>query len=103
MTGTIQKPATFSAMERITGFPFTPTHSGIVTILIVRGDGNTGWVDRSVGITVDGTSYQALRGVFYSPWDGATFSFPVIAGKTYAITEGAEYVTYVDLRTSLTY
>ncbi len=103
MTGTIQKPATFSAMEQITGFPFTPTHSGIVTILIVRGDGATGWVDRSVEIAVDGSPYQVLRAIFYSPFAGTTFSFPAIAGKTYAITTGAEYVAYVDLRTSLTY
>lgn len=103
MTGTIQKPATFSTMERITGFPFTPTHSGIATILVVRGDGATGWAERPVEITVDGASYQALRAVFYTPFAGATFSFPVIKGKTYAITTGAEYVAYVDLRTSLTY
>lgn len=90
-------------MERITGFPFTPTHSGIATLLIVRGDGATGWVERAVEITVDGSSYQALRAVFYGPFAGNTFSFPVIVGKTYAITTGAEYVAYVDLRTSLTY
>lgn len=90
-------------MERITGFPFAPTHSGIVTILVVRGDGNNGWVERSIEITVDGASYQAFRAVFYTPFAGTTFSFPVIAGKTYSITTGAEYVAFVDMRSSLTY
>lgn len=103
MTGTIQKPATFSTVERITGFPFTPTHSGIATILIVRGDGNTGWVERPVEISVDGAAYAIGRLVCYQPFAGSTFSFPVIAGKTYSITTGAEYVAFVDMRSSLTY
>ena len=84
-------------------FPFTPTHSGIVTLLIVRGDGGTGWVERTAEIQVDGQSYQALRAIFYTPFAGTTVTFPVVAGKTYTITTGAEYVGFVDMRTSLTY
>lgn len=83
-------------------FPFTPTHNGIATILAVRGDGSTGFVQRVIGITEDGSSYQMISAVFAGAWQGASFSFPVRAGHTYAISEGSGYVSS-DSRTFFTW
>ena len=101
--GTILKPASFSVVERITSFPFTPTSSGIASLLVTRNDGNTGWVDRQVKVKENGVSRFDFDCIFYHPWSGVTVFFPVIAGKTYTFADGASYVQFIDDRSALVY
>ena len=102
-TSTINKTEPFNNVERITAFPYTPTHSGIAQILIVKGIAGDSWVTRNVNISGNNGQNINLRAVMYNSYDGATVTFPVIKGVTYTVTEGASWLALSDWRSCLTY
>lgn len=102
-TSTIKYPMGYSHREQMT-FPFTPQHNGIATMLILRGDNGTAWTYRAVDVTEDGTIMYNFHIAFNTPFAGHTVSFPVIAGKTYALAgTHASNVYQEGIRTNYVY
>lgn len=102
-TSNINKTEPFNNVERITAFPYTPTHSGIAQILVIKNDSAVGWVVRDVNISGSNGQNINIRATFYSSYDGATYTFPVVKGVTYTISSGAGYVALSDWRSCLVY
>ena len=92
----IKKESMFSGIESISGFPYTPTRSGILSLLIGMGETGGNVTVRIINITDSTTKYVFfLRPVARDNWDAVTLSFPVIKGHTYTLpgddTENIDY------------
>ena len=103
LIGKLLNKQTFTNTEAVTSFPYTPTHSGVLTLLLVSGSGSAVWrsariTDQTANTTTDFATY------FATAYGGASMQMPVIKGHTYAITDGASYIYLGDgTRSYLTY
>ena len=102
-TSTINKTEPFNNVERITAFPYTPTHSGIAQVLVIKGASGDGWVMRPVNISGDNGQTINIRASLFNSYDGLTFTFPVIKGVKYTVTEGSNWLALTDWRSCLVY
>lgn len=80
-------------------FPFTPDHNGTLCITLLQK--GTSPVTRGIIIKEDGNDMMNVVHYFSGEWGGHTFSFPLIKGKTYAISGDATYI--MDERTRFIY
>ena len=94
---------TFSNVEAVTSFPYTPTHSGILTLLLISSSNSA--VYRSARITDQTTNTHTDLGCYFSvAYGGISVEIPVIKGHTYVIASGASYIYLADgARSYLTY
>lgn len=94
---------TFSNVEAVTRFPYTPTHSGVLTLLLVSSSNSVVW--RSARITDQTTGKHTDFGAHFSTaYGGMSVQMPVIKGHTYVIASGASYIYLADgARSYLTY
>lgn len=94
---------TFTNVEAVTSFPYTPTHSGILTLLLVSGSNSVVW--RGARITDQTTGKHTDFGCHFSvAYAGISVQMPVIKGHTYIIADGASYLYLGDgARSYLTY
>lgn len=92
----------FTTVETVSSFPYTATHSGILTVFMVSSSGSAVWREAIItdNITSKTTQFCCYFAVAYG---GMSFQMPVIKGHQYSITTGASYVYTDDGRTYLTY
>lgn len=102
-TSTIHNTEAFTNTERITSFPYTAPHSGIAQVLVVKGISGDSWVERAVNISGDNGQNISIRSALFTSYDGATFTFPVIKGVKYTVTEGSDWLVLTDWRSCLVY
>lgn len=103
-TSKIKYPMGYSHRERITGFPYTPTHSGIITLLVTRGDAGTALTYRTINVEEDGTNISSYEIAFQNAYSGSCISFPCIANRTYTLSGyHASNVVFADTRSNIVY
>lgn len=90
--------------ERISGFPYTPQHNGIITLLVARGDSYSALTYRSFSVMEDGTTIGSYEIAFQTSYGGSCVSFPCIANKTYTVSgTHAANVSFADMRSNIVY
>lgn len=94
----------YSHRERISGFPYTPQHNGIITLLVVRGDSSSALTYRSFDVSEDGTKIGMFEVAFQTSYGGSCISFPCIANRTYTLSgTHPSNVVFDDMRTNIVY
>lgn len=103
MLAKLMNKPTFSNTEAVTSFPYTPSHSGILTLLLISSSNSAVW--RSARITDQTANKHTDLGCYFSvAFGGISVEIPVIKGHTYVIASGASYIYLADgARSYLTY
>jgi hypothetical protein len=99
----IEIEETFNNVEAVTSFPYTPSHSGILTLYILQNGTSAVW--RSARITDQTTNTHTDFGVYFAgtTYGGASCHLPVIKGHTYIVASGASDLYFEASRSYLTY
>lgn len=104
MASSMIRNTNHSHRERISGFPYTPQHNGIITLLVTRGDSSSTLTYRSFDVSEDGTKIGTFEVAFQTSYGGTCISFPCIANRTYTLSgTHASNVTFSDMRTNIVY
>ena len=104
MASSVIKNTNYSHRERISEFPYTPQHNGIITLLVARGDSSSALTFRSFSVLEDGTDIAAYEIAFQTAYGGSCVSFPCIANRTYTLSgPHASNVAFADMRTNIVY
>ena len=94
----------YSHRERITGFPYTPSHNGIITLLVTRGDSSSALTYRGINVLEDGTTIGSFEVAFQTSYGGSCISFPCIANRKYTLSGShAGNVAFSDMITNIVY
>lgn len=95
-TSNIKKQEAFSNVEGGITFPYTPSHSGILTLYILQNGTSAVW--RSGRITDQTTNKHTDFGVYFAgtTYGGTSFQMPVIKGHTYVVANGGENLYLTD-------
>lgn len=99
----IEIEETFNNVEAVASLPYTPSHSGILTLYMLQNGTSAVW--RSVRITDQTTNTHTDFGIYFAgtTYGGASFHLPVIKGHTYIVASGGSDLYFEASRSYLTY
>ena len=94
---------TFNNVEAVASLPYTPSHSGILTLYMLQNGTSAVW--RSVRITDQTTNTHTDFGIYFAgtTYGGVSFHLPVIKGHTYIVASGGSDLYFEASRSYLTY
>lgn len=99
----IEIEETFNNVEAVASLPYTPSHSGILTLYMLQNGTSAVW--RSVRITDQTTNTHTDFGTYFADttYGGVSFHLPVIKGHTYIVASGGSDLYFEASRSYLTY